>query len=84
MAEMTRGARPAPKRTLAKIAQTPMLTTREKLELLTSLRQEASRVTRPRAELGFDAGDVEKELNRLRSRVLKGIGPRVEQQGEGR
>lgn len=72
----------SPQSTLTRIGRTSHLPTREKLKLLADLRREAKRVPWARDKLGFDAGDVDDEIDRLRRRVWRGIGPRIEREGE--
>lgn len=73
-----------PLSTLSEISRTQMLSTREKLKLLTELRRDAMFTPRARTELGFDTADVDREIEGLRRRVWRGVGPRIERQGEHR
>lgn len=72
----------SPGSTLSRIARTLDLSTREKLQLFSDLRRQATRLPLARAALGFDANDVDREIDHLRRRVWWGIGPRVERQGD--
>jgi hypothetical protein len=72
----------SPLATLTRIGRTSNLSTREKLKLFAQLRREATRVPTAREDLGFDARDVDEEVNRLRRRVWRGIGPRAEHHGD--
>ena len=70
-----------PLKTLNEITRTPILSTREKMQLLHDLRREATLAPSPRTALGFDVDDVDRAMANLRRRAWKGLGPRIERQG---